>query len=163
LANHVWSRGNKIYSSKLSAFIQEINDSISNWRAFQRFYSFKNGESIVEVSICITYSHKITKHRMLVGGQMNETITKLKNHLQFHNIEEFILTHVWHNLWEKHMSTSKIKQLAFYFHLTGRIRGMQKLVPMAWGDLCQTPGCNSFPIFFPAINVYKSSRFETVE
>jgi hypothetical protein len=29
---------------------------------------------------------------------MNETITKLKNHLQFHNIEEFILTHVWHNL-----------------------------------------------------------------
>ena len=34
------------------------------------------------------------------------------SHSQFHSKKEFILTHAWLNLWDKHMTTGRINQVA---------------------------------------------------
>ena len=40
------------------------------------------------------------------------------SHSQFHSIKEFILRHAWLNLWDKHMTTGRINQVAFFMPST---------------------------------------------
>ena len=36
------------------------------------------------------------------------------SHSQFHSAESFTLRHAWLNLWDKHMTTGRINQIAIY-------------------------------------------------
>ena len=47
---------------------------------------------------------------------IKQTITDLMSHSQFHSLNLFILTHAWLNLWDKHMTTGRINQVAFINH-----------------------------------------------
>ena len=48
-----------------------------------------------------------------VADTIKQTITDLMSHSQFHSLNWFILTHAWLNLWDKHMTTGRINQVAF--------------------------------------------------
>src|SRR5436190_3855727 len=47
-----------------------------------------------------------------VARTIKQTITDLMSHSQFHSLNLFILTHAWLNLWDKHMTTGRINQVA---------------------------------------------------
>ena len=102
---------------------------------------------------------------------IKQTITDLMSHSQFHSLNSFILTHAWLNLWDKHMTTGRINQVAFIDHSNPSTHSRKRKGNWEWDevltvifcpkDRCALPGLNYFespPISFPSPRVQPTTR-----
>ena len=86
------------------------------------------------------------------------------SHSQFHSIELFILRHAWLNLWDKHMTTGRINQVAYrkrwgFICMNTLIKRCPLPVLFRFSELLHTPinRCEDSPQCQPTMPIHKGS------